>query len=84
MKAQDDFRVLGPEGESINITAPMYMYNHKMTVEPSTVGEAIADYTFSFIINREIAQENEDYEYKLCASVNFTDYFKHANLSMER
>ena len=55
MKAQDDFRVLGPEGESINITAPMYMYNHKMTVEPSTVGEAIADYTFSFIINREIA-----------------------------
>ena len=46
-----EFRVIGPTGESINITAPMFLFNHDMTVEPSTVGESLADYTFSFTIS---------------------------------
>ena len=55
-----------------------------MTVEPSTVGESLADYTFSFTFSQEIGQDEEAYDYKLCASVNFTDYFNQANISMKR
>ena len=75
--------ILGPKGEVINASAPLYVFNQNLTVTPNHASSAHSDYTFTFTLNRDYNKSDPMKNISLCASVDFTDFFGHSNITMK-